>query len=312
MIAVLNSPARRITFALSLSVLLHGALLWLPYIQLPHAQVVLPPLTARLEPLPKPAERPAAKRETANPITRSNGSASIKATAGTMTKMDKTEESSAARPFPKHVRITFVVHKGAEGFRTGEIQHQLDISGDRYTLKSVRQTSGLTSLRNSDRLIQTSHGRIGDHGLRPEIFVEEEITKAGQQSRQATFDWPAQKLRFSHSDETALPADAQDALSFMYQLSQLPMNGEFFPLPVSDGAQLQQYQIEISMKKDLSTPMGKLHTLQLRKMHVQGEAYFEIWLGLEYRLLPVKFSRFDSSDNVTEEFVITDIRATDE
>ena len=311
MIAALNSPARRLTFALSLSVLLHGALLWLPYIQLPHAQVVLPPLTARLEPLPKPAERPAAKQETDNPITRSNGSASTKAAAGTMAKMDKTEESSAARPFPRHVRLTFVVQKGADGSRTGEIQHQLDISGDMYALKSVRQTSGLTSLRNSDRLIQTSHGRIGDHGLRPEIFMEEYITKAGQQSRQATFDWPAQKLRFSHGDETALPADAQDALSFMYQLSQLPMSGEFFPLPVSDAAQLQQYQIEIGMKKDLATPMGKLRTLQLRKMHLQGEAYFEIWLGLEYRLLPVKFSRFDSSDNVIEEFVITDIRADD-
>ena len=311
MIAALNSPARRLTFALSLSVLLHGALLWLPYIQLPHAQVVLPPLTARLEPLPKPAERPAAKRETDNPITRSNGSASIKAAAGTMAEMDKTEESSAAHPFLKHVRLTFVVHQGAEGSRTGEIQHQLDISGDRYTLKSVRQTSGLTSLRNSDRLIQTSHGRIGDHGLQPETYEEEAITKAGRQSLQATFDWPAQKLRFSHGDETALPADAQDALSFMYQLSQIPMSGEFFPLPVSDGAQLQQYQIEIGMKKDISTPMGKLRTLQLRKMHLQGEAYFEIWLGLEYRLLPIKFSRVDSSDNVIEEFVITDIRADD-
>jgi hypothetical protein len=303
-IAALNSPALRITFAISLSVLLHGALLWLPYIQLPHTQIVLPPLTARLEPLPKPAERPAAKQKPANPITRSNGSASTKAAAGTMAEMDKTEESSAARPFPKHVRLTFVVLKGADGSRTGEIRHQLDISGDSYNLKSVRQTSGLTSLSNSDRL--------GDHGLQPETYEEEAITKAGRQSLQATFDRPAQKLRFSRGSETALSADAQDALSFMYQLSQLSMRGEYFPLPVSDGAQLQQYQIEIGLKMDLSTPMGKLHTLQLRTMHAPGEAYFEIWLGLEYRLLPVKFSRVDGSDNVIEEFVITDIRATDE
>ena len=226
-----------------------------------------------------------------------------------MAEMDKTEESSVARPFPKHVRLTFVVHKGADGSRTGEIRHQLDISGDSYNLKSVQQTS---SLSNSDRIIQTSNGRIGDHGLQPETYEEEAITKAGRQSLQATFDRPAQKLRFSHGNETALPADAQDVLSFMYQLSQLSMSGKYFPLPVSDGAQLQQYQIEVGMKKDLSTPMGKLHTLHLRTMHALGESYFEIWLGLEYRLLPVKFSRVDGSDNVIEEFVITDIRATDE
>jgi len=53
-------------------------------------------------------------------------------------------------------------------------------------------------------------------------------------------------------------------------------------------------------------------SLPLRKIHAQGEAYFEIWLGLEYRLLPVKFRQIDSSDEVTDEFVIADIRAAEE
>jgi len=90
------------------------------------------------------------------------------------------------------------------------------------------------------------------------------------------------------------------------------MNGEYFTLPVSNGTQLQQYQIEIGAKEIIDTPMGKLRALHLRKMHLDGEAYFDIWLGLEYRMLPVKFSRVDSSNNVTEEFVISDIRAADE
>jgi Protein of unknown function (DUF3108) len=311
-IAALNNPASRITLAIVLSALLHAGILWLPYIQLPHAKVELPPLTARLEPLPKPVEQPAATPEPANPITKSELGASIKSATRTLDEMDKTEESSAAHPFPKQLRLTFAVHKGADGFMTGEIHHQLDINGDRYTLKSVRQTAGLASLRNSDRLIQASHGKIGEHGLQPDTFDEKEITRDGKQSLQATFDWAAQKLRFSHGDETTLPADAQDTLSFLYQLSQLPMNGEFFPLPVSDGTQLQQYQIEIGTKEDIATPMGKLRALHLRKMHAQGEAYFEIWLGLEYRLLPVKFIQVDSSGNVTYEFVITDIRAAEE
>jgi hypothetical protein len=58
--------------------------------------------------------------------------------------------------------------------------------------------------------------------------------------------------------------------------------------------------------------MGKLSTLHLRKMHARGEGYFEIWLGLEYRLLPVKFDLVDGSGNVTEELVISSIRAADE
>lgn len=195
---------------------------------------------------------------------------------------------------------------------TGEIHHQLDIHGNRYTLKSERQTAGLTSLRNSDRLIQISHGKIGEHGLQPETFEEDQITRDGKQSLQTTFDWTSQKLRYSIGGEIALPADAQDILSFMYQLSQVPMDGEFFPMPVSDATQLREYQIEIGAKEDIATPIGKLPSLHLRKMHIRGEAYFEIWLGLEYRLLPVKFRQVDVSDNVIEEFVITDIHAADE
>lgn len=312
MIAALHTPARRIAFAIGLSALLHAAILWLPYIQLPHAKVELPPLTARLEPLPKPAEQPAAKPETSNPLTRPDGHASNQPASKAMGQMDKAEESATAHPFPRHVRLTFTVHNDADGFRTGEIHHQLDISGGRYTLKATKRTSGLASLRNSDRLIQTSHGKIGAHGLQPDTFEQKEITRGGTQSLHAAFDWKARQLRFSHGGETALPADAQDILSFMYQLSQTPMNGEFFPLPVSNGAHLEQYQIEIGTKKDIATPMGKLHALHLRKMHAPGEAYFEIWLGLEYRLLPVKFRQVDGSDKMTEEFVISDIRAADE
>jgi hypothetical protein len=316
-IAALRTPTRRIALAIALSVLIHAAILWLPYIQLPQARVQLPPLSVRLEPLPKPvepiAEKPElVKQEPVIPLTKHDDSASAKPVTKTMAAMNRTEETTAPHPFPKHLQLAFVVYQGADNFRTGEIHHQLDINGSRYTLKSVRHAAGLVSLRNSDRLIQTSRGKIGEHGLQPDTFEEEKITRGGTQNLQTMFEWKAQKLRFSHGGETALPADAQDMLSFMYQISQLPMNGEFFPLPISDGAQLQQYQIEIGAKEDITTPMGKLRALHLRKMHVQGEAYFEIWLGLEYRLLPVKFSQVDSSGKVTEEFVISGIRAADE
>lgn len=311
MIAVLRTPARRITLAIALSVLIHTAIMWLPYFQWPHAKVELPPLTVRLEPLPDAGEHPAANPQPEKPLTRSDAGSADGRVPGTTNEMDKTEPPASAHPFPKHLRLSFVVHSGKDGFMTGEILHQLDIRRDRYTLKSVRKTAGLTSLRNSDQLIQSSHGKIIDRGLQPHAFSEGKITKDGKLNMQATFDWGAQKLRFSNNNEITLPVDTQDMLSFMYQLSQIQMNGEFFLLPVSDAAQLQQYQIEVGTKENIDTPMGKVRALHLRKMHAQGEAYFDIWLGLEYRLLPVKFSQVDDSDKVIEEYVISSFRAAD-
>ncbi len=311
MIASLNTPTTRITLAIALSTLLHFAIFWLPYIRLPQVKVELPPLTARLEPFMTPTEHPAAKPEPSHPLTNQGNRASDKIAAGKLSEMSRTDASLTAQPFPKHVQLTFAVHQGADGFMTGEIHHQLDIHEGRYTLKAVRQKAGLARLRNADQLIQISHGKIGEHGLQPDTFEQDEIAAGEKQIMQATFDWAAQKLSLFH-DEAVLASDAQDVLSFMYQLSQLPMQAEFFPLPVTDGRQLELIQIEIGAKEDIMTPMGKLLTLHLRKMHSQREPYFEIWLGLEYRMLPVKFRVVDGSEKVTEEFVISDIRAAEE
>lgn len=301
---------RRIVFAIVLSVLVHAVILWLPYWQLPHGKVPLPPLTARLELLPKPVAQLNAKTEPVNQLSRPADSPPAKPVNNTAYAMKEMEKSAVSRQFPRHLRLTFIAYKVADIFRSGELRHQLDIHGNRYVLTSVKQATGPTS-----RLVQTSHGRIDEHGLRPEVFQEEAISANGQQRREATFDWAESSLNITDGDDTALPADTQDILSFMYQLVQFlqpPIHREFFPMPITDGAGLENTQIEIGAVENISTPMGDLHALHLRKMHGQGEPYFEIWLGLEYRLLPVKFRQVDGSGNVTEEFTISDIRASDE
>lgn len=169
----------------------------------------------------------------------------------------------------------------------------------------------MPSLRNGDRIIRTSHGTIDEHGLHPDLYKVEKITVAGKLYRHSLFAHKLGTLRFSDVSSTALPADTQNGLSFMYQLSQLPFNVDFFTLPVSDTNKLRQNQIEIGIRVDIDTPIGKLRTLHLRKMHTPGNAYFEIWLGLEYRRLPVKFRAVDSAGKVTDEYVISDIRASD-
>lgn len=228
-----------------------------------------------------------------------------------MAPMNKTKQNTASQPLPKHLRLSFIVYQGKDGLRTGEVRQQFDSSDGRYVLRSVRKTSGLASLRKDDRVIQTSHGNIDEHGLHPDLYEVEEITVAGKRHHHSQFDHKSGTLRFSDGTSTTLPADTQDKLSFIYQLAQLPFNVEFFTLPVSGTNELRQYQIEIGTKEDIHTPIGKLRTLHLREMHKPGNAYFEIWLGLEYRLLPVKFREVDSSGEVIDEYVISGIRASD-
>jgi hypothetical protein len=313
-IAVLRSNSSRIATSVVIAVLIHAGILWLPYLHLPHTKIILPPLNVRLESLPTPTDNPVAKLLPQSPIGLS-GNGSLDKNKPSPSNSMKKMEAAAATQFPKRLKLVFSVFRGENNSKVGELSHELDVDGDRYILKASKQTTGLASFKNKDRLAQFSSGNIGEHGLKPALYEEERISASGKQNLKATFDWSAHLLHYSQGNDTALPDEAQDVLSFMYQLSQisiLKLGVEFFPLPISDTTQIQLPQIEIGIKEDISTPMGMLHVLHLRKMHNQGEPYFEIWLGMDYRMLPVKFRQVDGAEKVIEEDVITDIRSSDE
>src|SRR3989338_10763320 len=60
---MLDTPSRRIAFAIGISMLLHGLLLWLPDIELPHFKSSLPRLVAKLQALPNAPAKLKPKRK---------------------------------------------------------------------------------------------------------------------------------------------------------------------------------------------------------------------------------------------------------
>ena len=343
MIAAFGTPARRIALAVALSALLHALLLLLPSINLPHGESLPPPLTAILEPMPKlvakpvkipvaqpkrmrqpqpainpsaPAKKPDNAIAAANPASLSAIEAASAVVAVSSVEAlpvsAVAEEPQAAHPLPKHAQLSFYVYKGLDHFQIGTINHRLEISSNEYTLKAVTQTTGLAKLFKNYQLTQISRGKTGNQGLQPETFEEEKINDSDKQNIKATFDWPAQKLRFSNGGETALPAGAQDILGIFYQLSQLPLNRGVIPLAVSNGKKLEKYELGIGLEEEIITPMGKLRALHVSKLHAKGESGLDIWLGLDYRLFPVKYLLIEPSGEVAGEIVISDIRVADE
>lgn len=311
MIRSVDTPVRRIALAIALSALVHLIVFWLPYIHLPRAKVQLPPLTARIEHIEKPAEVSSTKPVPDSPIAvGDNGTLAASAPVAAVT-MKKMKASRTDTLFPRHVQLDFVAYQGESSKRIGKIHHQLDIEQDRYTLHAEIQTRVQTGLLNAKHYTQTSTGEFGEYGLQPLFFKEETKLTGRTKSLETQFDRINQTLHFANGEKTELLADSQDMLSFMYQLSQISFNGEFFPLPISDGEQLVTQQIEVGAIEELDTPMGKVQTRHLRQMHKRQTAYFEIWIAPEYRMLPVKFRRANGAGETVGEFVISDIRVVD-
>ncbi len=333
-----NGQTRRpgiLVMTLGLSLLLHAALLLGPnLIQLTPFEPVLPPLSARLEPLPKIAVQPkpqpkphkAAKPKppepvAPEPVTLPSEPVALPAEESPPPQepapepappLELTESAKPAHPLPRHAQLTFIAYKGSS-FQIGEARHRLEITDDhRYTLQVGMNTTGLASLFKTFEMSQQSSGTVSASGLRPDEFSENRTTAKGKQELTAKFNWDSKQLEFSAGNTTPLPEQAQDILSFLYQFSQLPLDQTTLPMHVSNGRKLENYQIEIGTEEEIQTRLGKLKVLPLRKIHATGEEGLEIWLGLEYRLLPVKVRQIDRNGEIAGELVISGIRVSEE
>lgn len=339
-----NLPAGRIATAIALSLLIHTLLLFGPnFIALAPVEVPLPPLTARLEPLPavkaappkkhhrkpEPAPKPVAPVETGQPEiphaqpefaagqpeaapVASQPEAATEATESPAALADATENAAPSYPLPRHAQLTFVAFLGTN-FPVGEVHHRLEIDeSHHYTLQVNMTTTGFASLFKTFALNQQSIGSVGALGLRPDIFSEVKVTSNGKQTLSAEFDWQNKRLSFSSGNSTALPEQTQDILSFLYQFSQMPLDRATLPMRVSNGRKLESYQLEVGAEEEIVTRLGKLRTLHLTKIHAPAEEGLEIWLGLEYRLLPVKIRQIDRDGKTAGELVISEIRVSEE
>ncbi len=348
---VLQQPAARIALAIVLSLLLHAALLFWPnLIQLAPVKAPPPPLIARLEPLPavklaplsvrkpahkrraKPKPKPVIPPPEAIPVPAPPPDIAASETPPAATPAETPAETPVAAsavaatpgqtpdmvnaqppyPLPRHAQLTFIAYLGTN-FPIGEVRHRLDVNDDKsYTLQVGMNTTGIASIFKTFDLSQQSTGTITAYGIRPDKFSEIKLTSKGKQTLSATFDWHNRQLHFSSGDNSSLPDKAQDLLSFLYQFSQIPLDQATLHMHISNGKKLESYDLEVGEEEEIRTRLGRLRILPLRKIHAPGEEGLEIWLGLEYRLLPVKIRSIDKNGKTAGEVVISEIRVSDE
>lgn len=336
----------RFTLAIVLSLMAHGVLVFGPkLVELPAEKPLLPPLIAKLEPLPKVVDKPvphqpkphrpksATPAKTIKPVEPSpvtpevfaipsteapialpeaTSQAEMVSAAEPAEPAQAEENNQAAHPLPKHAQLTFLIHKGT-GFTVGQAHHELNVSDDQhYTLQASINTIGLVSIFKTFEMNQHSSGTIDARGLHPDEFSEGKVNDKNKQALSAKFDWDNKQLSFSSGATVELPEQTQDMLSFLYQLSQSTLTQPVLTMNISNGKKLEKYELEIGQEDYILTRNGKMRTLPLRKIHAPGEEGLEVWLGLEYRLLPVKIRQIDRNGEIAGEMVISDIRVSEE
>lgn len=336
-----RSPATRLFAAAALSVAAHAALLAGSWLMPPEQAPALPPLMARLEPLPAASTPPAPPRPrriaSASPVAPSffpdapvaipdapvqTAAAAEPAPTAPPVAVASAAPTTFALPetpplpsFPRKGRITYLLTMGPDNTPIGRTVQTWEFAGDRYRLGSQSESTGLLELFRSHRYNYLSQGTVSDQGLRPERFLASIRRGSRTEEALAVFDWNEHRARLGRIPQqttVALPAGSQDVISFMYQLALAPPPTGRISLPFTRGSSLETVSFDVLPEETIDTPLGRLRTLPVVQARIAGHESLAVWLAADYRHLPVRVRFFNRDGELSGEQLVSEIRVGDE
>ena len=219
----------------------------------------------------------------------------------------------AARRLPHKGQISYELFLGNDKFNVGRTLQTWTLDDDRYRLTSVSQTTGLASLFARQSLEYVSVGKLTAAGLQPEYFGTERLRSGRTEAVSARFDWKDRTVTFGEPQRNAnLAANAQDVISFMYQLGLLPMKPGPIEIPVTNGWKYERYELVVGNEQTLTTPFGDVQAVPVKQVRRPGEESIELWLAPQYRWLPVRIRFFNRDGEPAGEQLVNNIRVSDD
>lgn len=338
-----RGPAARLLTAAALSVAAHAALLAGPWLTLPEPVPELPPLNARLQPLPPPPAIAPRAAEPQRPPQRQRIAAAPRTTPPPEVAIPAAQESTpvaeptpapepvvvaSATPtvfqspeapplpsFPRKGRITYLLTMGPDHTPVGRTVQTWEFDGAQYTLGSQSESTGLIEMLRPHRYHYLSKGTVSDQGLRPERFVAS--VKRGSRSEEslAVFNWGEGQVRLGRmpqQDTVALPAGSQDIISFMYQLALVPPEPGRITMPFTRGRQLEITSFDVLPAETIDTPLGRLRAVPVIQTRESGHESLAVWLATDYRNLPIRIRFFNRDGELSGEQLVNAIQVSEQ
>ncbi len=196
----------------------------------------------------------------------------------------------AAAP-PARAEIAYEILR--EDRPIAEVVLQFEHAGGRYRIVETWKGRGVYALAGG--IVRTSRGSAGPDGVRPAEFTDERSRRAPSR---AEFDWSAGTLTTQRRGEThthALPADAQDRLSFLLALALAPPQRRPVSFSVTDGGGLSHYVYGAAGRERVKVAAGEFDAIKVarRPERADDRRVTEIWLAPSLGGLPVRILLVD-------------------
>ena len=156
-----------------------------------------------------------------------------------------------------------------------------------------------------------SKGHITPAGLAPDTYLE----TRRKREKLVAIDQTGKQVKFSGGQMEAAPAGLQDRTSLLLQLSSMArgdaaafQSGKTMTLPVAGSSQVQEWTFQVVGEETLSSPMGKLRTVHVKRQPRPGrdgpdEQQVDVWLAPDRNWLPVRVRLREASGDEFDQVV---------
>lgn len=246
---------------------------------------------------PAPAAQPSQRNEPA-PATASSAAPARSEAAPASTKSSSTVTSSAPVPLQPYN----AVYRITQGGMSAEANRRLSKAGDHWRLTQQASKWFITIAEES--LVEvTEEGEIRPLRYRYDNSV------SSKKNQRIEFDWQARRATDNeYRKPYSLPIedDYSDQLSAQLQLRQRLLSGRAparWQQTIVKNGKVKTYRIELLGEEVLSTELGKVNTVKLRRTRKGSSAETLVWLAKDWNYLIAKLEQLEDDDSLSLELI---------
>lgn len=216
---------------------------------------------------------------------------------------DRLADERIARRLPPSGKLVYQFYWGESRWLAGLATHQWVIENGHYTLSSNVSTTGLFGLIHPLRLVETSQGSVVGERLRPQMFTTQLNDYA---PAIAYFNWDKGHFRWYRGKASftqALPANAYDKISFLYQLYIAAEQESFLAPDITMGRGLEHFDIRNLGAEDVEIEGAAYPAIHLKRATTSADMeQVEIWLSTRDNL-PLKMIYSNPAGDYFEQLI---------
>jgi len=137
----------------------------------------------------------------------------------------------------------------------------------------------------------------------PQRYIYQRKGMGKNRDDELVFDWSANKVtNVKNAQSQVLDAakNIQDSLSYQIQLSQDLIAGKKqFDYSIANGRKIKQYKFEIVGEEVLTTPLGDVKTLKVKRTRDKSELVTYAWFAKDFQYLLVRLQQEENGSAYT-------------